>query len=137
MLVDEAVPRLVGQRLGLVTSYDDCPLDVEITLDTGPSVLYDAVVIPDGAGVVMALEQDAHAMEFLKLQYRHGKPMLAVGSGVELLAAAGIPFTLPSGEEDPGVIRVDAGDFEAGVAAFKEVLARHRIYARETNPPRV
>src|SRR5205814_1261209 len=45
LLRDGAVPRIVGQRLGKVDSLDDCPLDVEITFEAGPSVLYDAMII--------------------------------------------------------------------------------------------
>ena len=48
-LADEgAVPRYVGARLGTVRSEDGRDIDVEVTLETAPSVLFDAVVIPDG-----------------------------------------------------------------------------------------
>ena len=52
-LADEgAVPRFVGLRLGTVRSEDGRDIDVEVTLETAPSVVFDAVVIPDGeAGV--------------------------------------------------------------------------------------
>ena len=54
LLADGAVPRLVGSRLGKVTSADNGKFDVEITFEAGPSVLYDAMVVPDGEAAVGA-----------------------------------------------------------------------------------
>jgi catalase len=137
LLRDGAVPRLVGQRLGRVGPLGSCPLDVEITFETGPSVLYDGVVVPDGGEMAGTLAMDAHVLNFLREQYRHGKPLLAVGSGVELLVSAAVAIDLPDDSADPGLIVVDAADGAAGLEAFKDALAAHRIYARETDPPRV
>lgn len=137
LLAEGAVPRLVGQRLGAVSSLDGCPLEVEVTFEAMPGVLFDAAIVPDGGELAGTLEVDANAVEFLRQQYRHGKPLLAVGSGSELLVAVGVALPLPDGSADPGVIIVDGGDSEAGLATFKAVLARHRVYARETDPPRV
>ena len=137
LLLEGAVPRLVGQRLGRVTSLDGCPLDVEITFEAGPSVLYDGLVVPDGVEMSGMLGMDANVLTFLREQYRHGKPLLAVGSGVELLVSAWVAIDLPDDSEDPGLIVVDSADSRAGLEAFKDVLAGHRVYARETDPPRV
>ena len=137
LLTDGAVPRLVGQQLGKVAAGADCELDVEITLETGPSVLYDALVLPDGAAAIATLAKDARALEFVREQYRHGKPILALGAGSTLLRAAGVPFELPGGAIDPGLILSDGYDLRAALAAFEAALARHRVYARETDPPRV
>ena len=43
-----AVPRFVGAALGQVQTSTGDAIDVEISLETGPSVLWDAVVLPDG-----------------------------------------------------------------------------------------
>lgn len=137
LLADGAVPRLVGSHLGKVDTSGGAPLDVEISLETGPSVLFDAVVLPDGQGAVQQLGSDANALDFLRLQYRHCKPILAIGAGKGLLDKAGVPTTLPDGKPDPAIIVVPAGDVVKGVAAFKKALAAHRAFARETDPPRV
>ena len=132
-----AVPRLVGERIGKVAASDDAPLDVEISFEAGPAVLFDAVIVPDfpdGEGV---LSRDPRAVEFLKLQYRHLKPLLAVGSGAVLLRAAHIPDQLPDGAPDPGLIVAETCDLADALARFVAVLARHRIYARDTDPPRI
>jgi catalase len=137
-LLDQgAVPRLVGQKIGALASYTDAPLDVEISFETGPSVLWDGVMIPDCADARDALSRDANAQEFVKLQYRHGKPLLALGSGNELLKAAKIPRKLPHGVPDPGVIMVESSDAAEGLNRFVSALGQQRIYARETDPARV
>ncbi|QGZ40184.1 catalase [Pseudoduganella flava] len=135
LLKDGAQPRIVGQKLGAVQTLEHCPLEIEITLETGPSVLYDAAVLPAGSAASNKLAQDPRALEFIRDQYRHGKALLALGSGIELLDTARIPRTLPDGGADPGLI-VD-GDPHDALAAFKAAVARHRVWARETDPPRV
>jgi len=137
LLADGAVPRLVGSHLGKVDTSGGAPLAVEISLETGPSVLFDAVVVPDGQGAVQQLGSDANALDFLRLQYRHCKPILAIGAGKGLLDKAGVPTTLPDGKPDPAIIVAPSADVVKAVAAFKKLLAAHRSFARETDPPRV
>src|SRR6187401_1522088 len=43
-----AVPRFIGVKLGQVTSASGEPLDVEISLETAPAVVWDAMIVPDG-----------------------------------------------------------------------------------------
>lgn len=137
LLENGAVPRLVGSKLGKVATSEGGTLDVEISLEAGPSVLYDAVVIPDGSQATKAWALDAHALDFVRDQYRHCKPLLVVGSGMELLEKAGILPTLPNGDTDSALINIPKGELETGLAAFQSALAGHREFARETDPPRV
>ncbi|MEO8466757.1 MAG: catalase [Gammaproteobacteria bacterium] len=132
-----AVARFVGATLGRVESVTGDPIEVEQSLDTGPSVLYDAVVLPDGEKAVMALSQLGLALEFLKDQYRHCKTILALGSSSKLLESAGISATLPDGGEDPGVVLAKARDLNEAVDRFVKAMVQHRHFARETDPPRV
>jgi catalase len=132
-----AVPRVSGQRLGEASSISGAPLDIEISIDTGPSVTYDGVVLAAGPEASATLGADGMMLEFLREQYRHGKPILALGSGSDLLLAAGIPLQLPDGMTDPGIIVSDGGDMHGALGAFEAVLAGPRIYARETDSPRV
>ena len=83
------------------------------------------------------LTASGHAVEFVKDQFRHCKPMFAIGSGVALLAAADIPPALPTGEPDPGLVVVDADAIDAGVASFVAALTQRRHFEREVDPPAV
>jgi catalase len=124
-----AVPRYVGTRLGRVGD-----IDIEVTLETAPSVLFDAVVLPGGEAA-NALSKLGQALEFVKDQYRHCKTILALDSGERLLEAAGIPDKLPDGKPDPGIVHSpDAAD---AAPKFIAAIARHRHFERQTDPPRV
>ena len=92
-------------------------------------MLFDAVVLPGGAEAVSRLEADGRTLEFIKDQYRHCKPILALGEGTTLLSACGIDARLPGGGDDPGVIVGKSADatadrFIAAVAATATSLAR-------------
>ena len=137
LLKDGAVPRMVGNMLGKVKAADGDPIDVEISVEAGPSVMYDAVIVPDGALAAEALGKNAQVLEFLREQYRHGKPILAYGTGSDLLTKAMIPSKLPDGAADPGLILGDATKPDAALDAFKTALAGFRVFARETDPPSV
>ena len=132
-----AVPRFVGARLGTLRTADGNALEVEVSLETTPSVLYDAAVVPGGRVAVDQLAHVGHALEFLKDQYRHCKPILAVGKAADLMEGAGIPAALPSGEPDPGVILVPDPERTDPLPQFVEAIAKHRHFAREMDPPPV
>jgi catalase len=135
LTTEGAVPRLVGLKLGAVETLAGDPLEVDTSIEATPGVLYDAVALPDGERAAKALAAAGPALEFLKDQYRHCKPILAAGASASVLKAASIPDTLPDGGPDPGLIVGAAG--EAIIASFLTALAKHRHFERETDPPRV
>jgi catalase len=137
LLKEGAVPRLVGMQLGKISADDKSTLDVEISLEAGPSVLYDAVIIPDGEANVKNLMRDANALDFVRQQYRHCKAILVIGSGVDLLAKADVPTTLPDGGVDESLLIAESVQLKNALTSFKTVLAGHRSFERETNPPKV
>ena len=136
LISEGAVPRFVSTRLGPVDPSSGETIEVDVSLEAAPSVLYDAVVLPSGESAITTLQQDGRTLEFLKDQYRHCKPLLALTGADSLLQACGISPMLPTGEPDPGVIIAvtDGADtFDRFVAA----IAKHRHFQRETDPPRV
>ncbi|WP_428311111.1 catalase [Hydrocarboniphaga sp.] len=136
-----AAPRFVGARLGIVKPESGQPIHVEITTETAPSVLWDAVVIPGGEAAQASLSALGQVKEFLKDQYRHCKPILALGASRQLIEAAGLPTVLADGSPDLGIIQ-DAMSAKgkrrsAGVDAFIAALAKHRYFDRDMDPPLV
>ncbi|MDQ6629624.1 MAG: catalase [Pseudomonadota bacterium] len=127
-----AAPRFVGARLGRVQPGAGDVVHVEVTMETAPSATWDAVVLPGNDATLAGFGQ---AVEFLKDQYRHCKPILVLGANSALLEKAGLPLSLPDGGADPGLI-VGGADSEAA-SAFITALGMHRHFARETDPPRV
>jgi catalase len=130
-----AVPRYIGPNLGRVDGDDGSSIDVEVTLETMPSVLVDAVAIPGGDAAAKALGAVGQAAEFVINAYRHCKPILAIGAARGFVENAGVPRTLPSGDADPGLVLADDEDSERALPAFIEAIARHRHHAREIDPP--
>jgi catalase len=131
-----AVPRFVSVKLGRVASESGEPIEIEISMEAAPSAIWDAIVVVDGKHVA-ELSDSGHALEFLKDQYRHCKPMLLLGKAERLLAKAGIPPALPSGKADPGILLFAGDDVGAAVEGFVQALSNHRQFDRETDPPRI
>jgi catalase len=133
-----AVPRFVGIALGQANPQAGEPIEIEVSMEAAPSVLWDAMIVPGGDAATETLSQSGHAIEFIKDQYRHCKPILILGAAAsKLLDAARVPATLPDGGEDPGLLRMEAGNPDAALQKFVEVLTRHRVFERETDPPLV
>jgi len=130
-----AVPRFVSQTLGSVQPASGEAIEVDVSLEAAPAVLYDAVVLPDGKAAAEALRADGRTLEFIKDQYRHCKPILIVGASRMLLDAAGIPANLADDKQDTGLIF--AADAGAGAGDFVAAIAKHRHFTRETDPARV
>jgi catalase len=121
-----AVVRLVAPSLAKVETVDNDALEPDITFETGPSVVFDAVVVPDGAGSADELGSLGQALEFLRDQYRHCKAILLLGAGEALAEEAGVPV---DDESDWAIVR----DVDAFVAA----LGKHRNWDRQIDPPPV
>ncbi len=90
-----------------------------------------------GDAAINGWMNDLDVMDFLRDQYRHGKPMLMLGGSSALLQQAGIPATLPDGSEDDALLLADAKGAEAAFARFKTALAGFRQAKRDANAPKV
>ncbi|MBV8852678.1 MAG: catalase [Sinobacteraceae bacterium] len=130
-----AVPRFVGVLMGQVESVNGEGIEVEVSLEAAPSVLWDACVILDGEAASSTLASSGQALEFLKDQYRHCKTILALGTGASVLEAAGLARELPDGSSDPGLLVHEAGSHASAIPEFVEALTRHRHFERESDPP--
>src|SRR5580700_8771347 len=79
-----AVARFVGIKLGQVEGEGGTALDIEVSMEAAPSVVWDGLVVPGGDGAATELANSGHALEFLKDQYRHCKPILLLGAAQAL-----------------------------------------------------
>jgi catalase len=131
-----AVPRFVAARLGSVKSATSGPLPVEISIEAAPSVLWDAVVVADGDWAPGA-PPDGQTKAMIEMAYRHCKPLLFIGGGNALAEAAHLPEALPNGTPDHGLMRCDSAELDVAIEDLVRAMAQHRIYERETDPPRV
>jgi catalase len=126
-----AVPRFVGARLGTYSTSDGDTIEVDASMENSAPVVFDALVLPDGDAGVKALSADGHTMEFVTNQFRHCKPILALGASSKLLQEAGVSVTAKS---DEGLL-VSAAKDKNVAKKFMSAVAKHRFPERETDPP--
>ncbi|QRX83378.1 catalase [Glaciimonas sp. PAMC28666] len=134
LLADGAVPRIVGAQLGKVATSDGHFLDVEISLEAAPSVLYDAVVVEASPDSATKLAKNGQAMDFIRDQYRHGKPIMVVGNGEALFKAAGVMLA-PAPPNDPAFSDTTTQTLAQALGIFKLALAGQRAVVRESEAP--
>jgi catalase len=137
LLAQGAVGRLVGPRIGPMPTADGSAIDADASLENEPGFLFDGLVLPDGAEAVAALALDGQALEAIRDQFRHCKPMLVLGDAWQLLAKAGVPLAMDKSlaQGGTGLVIAEGGQEQAGIGAFLEALALHRHFGRETDPP--
>ena len=127
-----ASAKLIAPKLGEIKCSKNNPTQVDHSLPTVSSVVFDAVFVPGGRASVEVLCQDANALLFVKEAYKHGKAIAASDEGVTLIAkAASAPGAAQGGFHGPGVITTSSktakGDL---VNDFIAAIARHRFPER-------
>lgn len=115
-----AVPHVVAPHKGsLAGKRRGDELTVDRSFHTASPVEHDAIVIAGGGG----LATNASAIEWVRIAYRHLKPIAVWGDGAELLAAASVPT------DAPGVIMSDKSG-KRFVADLTAAMALHRVWDR-------
>ncbi|MFI1968607.1 catalase HPII [Streptomyces cinnamoneus] len=128
-----AIVEVLAAKDGSVRGSDGGGLDVDRALPTMASVLYDAVLVPDGKEAVAALAADPAAVRFVEEAYRHGKPIAVLGEGTRLLTEAKLPEEVVLGESAPdfGVLTGNGTTAPGDLAdALATALGRHRFPRR-------
>ena len=135
LTAEGAVVHFVGPRVGHFSTVDGAGvIEANKSLENSPSVLFDAIVLPDGADAVQSLAKDGHTMEFLKDAFRHCKTILSLGASDALLDQAGV---LELTGKDPGMLWCESSDVAAAIPAFIAAIAAHRHPMRDTDPPKI
>jgi catalase len=134
LLAEGAVAHFVGPRVGKFVADDGGEIEANKSMENSPSVLFDALVLPDGEQAIDMLAKDGHTMEYIKDQFRHCKTILALGAGRSLLEKAGV---MAVAENDPGILVVDIEEAEDAASKFVAAIALHRHTARDSDPPKI
>ncbi|MDO9520634.1 MAG: catalase [Pseudohongiella sp.] len=123
-----AILRIVAPRIGPVATSDGTHIEADASFENSPSVLFDAVILPDGQSGIDTLSQLPQVKEFISHQYLHGKTILAIGSSQKLLEPAGVPVRKENEAEDGGIITTTREQLLAAIDAFTAAVAKHRHY---------
>lgn len=119
---------VLAARLGSVAGADDTPVAVDHTIETMPSVVFDGVFVPGGAGSVAALAASADAVHYVAEAYKHFKPIALGSEAIELLRQAGVVRADQTANgAPPGVL---VGTPSRIGKAFVDALAAHRAWGR-------
>ena len=131
LLAAGAKVHLIAPRLGRVTPSSGEPFDATGTLENSPPVLFDGLVLPDGAAGVKLLGSRVEVMDFISNQYRHGKTILALGAAKALLDKTSVEVMMKNGERDPSILTGDSAKAEQAIKGFITALGKHRHAERE------
>ncbi len=139
----KVVSRILGTIKG--TSGQEVPVDKSaITTD---AIMFDAVLIPDGAASVAQLLKQGAAKQFVAEAFKHGKAIGAVGEGIQLLYNSNIPglvmkdnatsrtasssTTTATVVSSNGVVTAPVGsNLNTFVEQFATAIAQHRHWGR-------
>jgi catalase len=124
----------VGPRIGRFKADAGGVIEANKSMENSPSVLFDALVLPDGAAAVETLAADGHTAEFIKDTFRHLKTILVLGASTQLMDAAGLTAFV---DGDAGIVVADVADADIAIDSFVSGLAQFKHFARETDPPAI
>lgn len=134
LLAEEAVVEVIAPRFGIIIASDDTEINVDRSLLTTASVLYDAVYVPGGVNSTATLEADPDAIHFLNEAFKHCKPIAADTSAIQVLQATYFLKKLPEDNGDDTITRegiILGRDPGTLVGKFVEAIKLHRFWERE------
>jgi catalase len=126
--------KVVGPRLGTVSSASKRQIEVDATFSAMPSVMFDAVLVPAGREGIAALANHGEAVHYVLEAFKHCKAICTIGEGAQMLDA----LRLAEGAKPVGVIVAptpvtNLGDATAALqiaSDFVAAIAKHRHWDR-------
>lgn len=116
----DAMVKIVASHGGKVTCDTDMEHDVDASIMTTESVLFDAIYVPGGKKSIDCLTQNAKFLKFVKEAYKHCKAIAVEGDAKKLLDQAGIM----EDKDDTALLIDESPD------AFIKAIAKHRNWNR-------
>lgn len=133
-----AVVHFIGPRIGIFVCEDaQSEIKANKSMENSPSVLFDALVLPDGAKSIEVLARDIHMMGYIQDSFRHCKAILALGQSRKLLEMAGILACAEKEHRILGLLLVEPDKASEVVPDFIEAIAAHRHPLRHGVPPQM
>lgn len=127
MLHKEGVyPQVFAPHMGSIKTEEGNEITVDGTIEGNPSVVVDAVIVPQGKQSLNTLLNDGNAKYYLCQAYKHLKPIGLPGNTKEMLSYIG----LSENDIDEGLVL--ASDSSKMIGKFIDAMKQHRIWSRET-----
>lgn len=115
---------IIAPHLGTIVSEEGLEIPVDQSYLIAASVLFDAVYIPAGKGI-LALKNKKEVGEFIKDAYHHCKFIAAEGQGVQVLPLK------DDMHKDAGILTSEKIGDKALATSFIKAMGRHRFWERE------
>ena len=117
-----AMTKLIGPSSAAVKTSDGNTLMPDASFATMPSIAFDAVFVPGGAGVADALRADGSGLHYLMEAYKHLKAIALCGDTGDLAGELRL-------KPDAGLL--SAATAKDLCADFVKAMGQHRVWARE------
>ncbi|HLH62791.1 MAG TPA: catalase [Ktedonobacteraceae bacterium] len=129
---------IIAKGLGSIKGAKGQEVPVDASAITASSVMYDAVFIPGGQESVSQLLRPGRARHFVAEAFKHGKPIGAVGEGVELLVRSDLPGLPSAGALSNGGLSNSNGivtmrnmsEMNSFIQQFTAAIAKRRHWSR-------
>jgi len=131
-----AVPVYLGPHQGTIRADNTYSVNANATFNTTRSVLFDAVIIVGGLDSINTLEDCGETAAFVREAFVHGKPIMAVGEGVDFVERLSLPQIDLASDDSPlkiskGVVSSrSCSDPEQFADAMYDAIAAHRHFNR-------
>jgi len=116
----QAEAKVISVHSGTITGDNGGKIKVDHSLLTTASVLFDAVLVPDGGESIKSFMDNAAAIRFLDESYKHFKFLAINGAGKKLWEQ-----TYASKNSEPNGVW-----FDQEIDKFIDSVAKHRIWDR-------
>ncbi|MCB5191247.1 catalase HPII [Methylobacillus arboreus] len=114
--------QLLGPSSAPIKTSDGKSIEVDGSIKGEPSILFDAVVVPDIPADHSGLLSNGEAVHFILETFKHLKPVVLTGNDASLTEALNL-------NADEGLLQ--AKDFSSVQDRFAEALLAHRVWDRE------
>jgi catalase len=122
---------VVSSHLGDLKAENGNAIKVDKTFLTTGSVLYDALLIPDGEKSIQILMEDSDAKKFINETFKHCKAIAIHGKGIDLLNSTEAGKIIQNTHKPDQDHAAHGILINRGVDEFIRAVAQHRFWDRE------
>ena len=126
-----AQTKIIAPHLGNIATAKGKQINVDQSLLTAASVLFDAVYVPGGQKSVAALQKEPNAIHFINEAYKHCKAIAAEGEGTELLFITNAGIKNNSKDKSAKKYMSNGVLLNHNPKEFIKAIAQHRFWERE------
>ena len=126
-----AQTKIIAPHLGNIATAKGKQINVDQSLLTAASVLFDAVYIPGGQKSAAALQKEPNAIHFINEAYKHCKVIAAEGEGTKLLFITNAGIKINSKDKTAKNHIANGVLLNHNSKEFIKAVAQHRFWERE------